>query len=170
MHLKPRALFAATLVFASGLWAEPPVFRAYLSVSGRAFFLLVDEQNSSGRWTELGGRCNGFVVVAHDPRRDELTIADERERRVLALRGGAADRNPPVVPPSTPALFTSSLQLAHELARNGDEPLARVLHAITAAEHAARDGNRDAVRQLGALRARLEAMTSERVELARRRQ
>lgn len=161
MRAKSLVFVVAALISSAALEAEPPAFRGYISAAGQMRFLVVDETHPAGRWIALGERVSGYVVESFDARHDLLTVVRNQQRTILPLTRGASR----LAPSARSSLFPSMLDTARELARDGDELLARTLALMGEAEQAARSDPAAAPR-VAALHARIEAIAAERTALA----
>ena len=89
-------------------------------------FALSSEQEKTSGWITIGQSFDGFTVVAFDPASELLVLEKEGKRQELRLRQAKVREAKPEDPKARLRAL-KGLELAYELAKNGDQQLADLL-------------------------------------------
>jgi type II secretory pathway component PulC len=106
--------------------------RANLALTGimitseRPMFVLSSEQEKTSGWITIGQSFDGYTIVAFDPGSELLVLEKDGKRQELRLRQAKVGEAKPE--DAKARLRTlKGLELAYELAKNGDQQLADLL-------------------------------------------
>ena len=92
----------------------------------RPMFVLSSEQEKTSGWITIGQSFDGFTIVAFDPESELLAVEKDGKRQELRLRQAKVGE---AKPEDLKARLRTlkGLELAYELAKNGDQQLADLL-------------------------------------------
>jgi hypothetical protein len=103
--------------------------RAELALTGimitaeRPMFVLSSEQEKTSGWITIGQSFDGFTIVAFDPESELLAVEKDGKRQELRLRQAKVGEAKPEDPKARLRTL-KGLELAYELAKNGDQEMA----------------------------------------------
>jgi hypothetical protein len=120
----------AVVVFALAILVAS--LRAELALTGimitaeRPMFALSSEQEKTSGWITIGQSFDGYTIVAFDPESELLAVEKDGKRQELRLRQAKVGEAKPEDPKARLRTL-KGLELAYELAKNGDQHLADLL-------------------------------------------
>ena len=94
--------------------------------SERPMFALSSEKEKESGWITIGQSFVGYTIVAFDPGSELLAVEKDGKRQELRLRQAKVGEAKPEDPKARLRTL-KGLELAYELARNGDQNLADLL-------------------------------------------
>jgi len=122
----------AVVVFALAMLAAS--LRAELALTGimitaeRPMFVLSSAKEKTSGWITIGQGFDGFTIVAFDPESELLAVEKDGKRQELRLRpakvGEAKIDEAKPEDPKARLRTLKGLELAYELAKNGDQEMA----------------------------------------------